>query len=147
MLEGMDNKTKIRESDRGKEIYDPLRKKWLLLTPEEGVRQYFCSFLQNEKGYPSGLMANELTLKLNGNTKRCDTVIYDSSLRPKMIVEYKAPEVSITQEVFEQICRYNIVLGVDYLTVFNGKKLYCLKSDKNTGKYTFLNDLPSYSEL
>lgn len=116
---------RLRHSGRGDEVFDPLRGKWLLLTPEEWVRQHFTSFLRSSLGYPAGLMANEIAVSLNGTSKRCDTVVHDREGRPLMIVEYKAPHIPITQEVFNQIARYSLVLRVRYLTVSNGLHHYC----------------------
>ena len=104
-------------------------------------------FLIEHKGYPQSLMANEVQLKLNGMGRRCDTVVYDRTLRPRVIVEYKAPSVSITQKVFEQICRYNMVLQVDYLIVSNGLAHYCCRIDYSTRSYTFLQEIPEYKDL
>lgn len=138
---------KLRHSDRGVEVYDTLRKKWLLLTPEEWVRQYFTSYLINHKGYPAGLMANEIAISLNGTTKRCDTVIYDRHLQPVAIVEYKEPGITITQTVFEQIARYNIVLRVKYLIVSNGVKHYCCETDALNNRYKFIREIPCYDDI
>ena len=120
---------KIADKDGKRYILDILRKRYVALTPEEWVRQHFVHYLINHMGYPSGLLANEVSIKLNGTSKRCDTVLYSTSLSPRMIVEYKAPVVNITQEVFNQISRYNIVLRVDYLIVTNGITHYCCKVD------------------
>lgn len=128
-------------------IWDVLRKKYVALTPEEWVRQHFIHFLTECKGYPAGLLANEVQIVLNGTRKRCDTVLYDRRLTPKMIVEYKAPDVEITQAVFDQITRYNMVLRVDYLIVSNGLRHYCCRIDYASGKYCFLPDIPAYPEL
>ena len=128
-------------------IFDSLRQKYVALTPEEWVRQHFIHFLTDIKGYPKGLLANEVQLDLNGTKKRCDTVLFNKDLSARMIVEYKAPGVEITQAVFNQITRYNIVLKVEYLIVSNGLRHYCCRIDYNTLKYTFLPDIPSYSEL
>ena len=128
-------------------IFDIIRRQYVALTPEEWVRQHFVHFLISEKGYPQSLMANEVQLKLNGMSRRCDTVAYDRTLRPRVIVEYKAPTVNITQQVFDQICRYNMVLQVDYLIVSNGLAHYCCKVDNTTHTYTFLKDIPSHEEV
>lgn len=138
---------RLRQGDKGVEIFDPLRKKWLIVTPEEWVRQHFTAFLRDRLGYPAGLMANEVSINLNGTAKRCDTVIYDNSLRPVMIVEYKAPTVAITQAVFEQIGRYNLVLGVEYLTVSNGLSHFCCRLDRESRRFKFLREIPRYPEL
>lgn len=128
-------------------ILDVIRRQYVALTPEEWVRQHFVHFLIEHKGYPQSLMANEVQLKLNGMSRRCDTVVYDRALRPRVIIEYKAPSVSITQRVFEQICRYNIVLQVDYLIVSNGLVHYCCKVDYANRSYTFVEDIPEYSNI
>ena len=128
-------------------ILDVIRRQYVALTPEEWVRQHFVHFLIQYKGYPQSLMANEVQLKLNGMSRRCDTVVYDRTLRPRVIVEYKAPSVSITQKVFEQICRYNMVLQVDYLIVSNGLAHYCCRIDYPTRSYTFLQEIPEYKDL
>ncbi len=131
----------------GKKVFDPLRHKYVALTPEEGVRQSFVRHLINDLGYPAALMANEVTLSLNGLTKRCDTLLYDTRACARMIVEYKAPNVQITQKVFDQIARYNISLRVEYLVVSNGRESYCCKVDYEQGTYTFLESVPSYADL
>jgi len=92
-------------------------------------------------------MANEVLLHLNGTQKRCDTVLYRRDLSARMIVEYKAPHIEITQAVFDQITRYNMVLKVDYLIVSNGIQHYCCQIDYKNQRYTFLEDIPDYSLL
>lgn len=138
---------KITKKDDKPFILDVIRRQYVALTPEEWVRQNFVHFLIEYKGYPQSLMANEVQLKLNGMSRRCDTVVYDRTLRPRVIVEYKAPSVSITQKVFEQICRYNLVLQVDYLIVSNGLAHYCCRIDYPTRSYTFLQEIPEYKDL
>lgn len=138
---------KITKKDDKPFILDVIRRQYVALTPEEWVRQNFVHFLIEYKGYPQSLMANEVQLKLNGMSRRCDTVVYDRTLRPRVIVEYKAPSVSITQKVFEQICRYNMVLQVDYLIVSNGLAHYCCLIDYPTRSYTFLQEIPEYQSL
>ena len=98
---------KITQREGKNVIFDVLRRRYVALTPEEWVRQHFTNFLLKEKGYPQGLLANEIQINLNGTKKRCDTVLYRRDLTPQMIVEYKAPSVEITQAVFDQITRYN----------------------------------------
>lgn len=92
-------------------------------------------------------MANEVQLRLNGMSRRCDTVVYDRALRPRIIIEYKAPTVDITQDVFDQICRYNMVLQADYLIVSNGLAHYCCRIDYTTQTYAFVTEIPLYSRL
>mgnify|MGYP003562427067 FL=1 len=138
---------KIQQRNGKNVIFDPLRKKYVALTPEEWVRQHFTHFLTDHKGYPKGLLANEIQLDLNGTKKRCDTVLFNKDLSARMIVEYKAPHIAITQAVFDQITRYNMVLKVDYLIVSNGINHYCCKIDYQSMSYSFLPDIPSYTDL
>ena len=138
---------KIQQRNGKNLIFDPLRKKYVALTPEEWVRQHFTHFLTDHKGYPKGLLANEIQLDLNGTKKRCDTVLFNKDLSARMIVEYKAPHIAITQTVFDQITRYNMVLKVDYLIVSNGINHYCCKIDYQSMSYSFLPDIPSYTDL
>ena len=138
---------KIIKDDDKCRIFDIIRRRYVALTPEEWVRQHFVHFLINEKGYPAALMANEVQLNLNNMSRRCDTAVYDRALKPRVIVEYKAPSVEITQKAFDQICRYNIVLQVDYLIVSNGLTHYCCKVDYARQQYSFLPDIPTYAEV
>ena len=138
---------KIQQRNGKNLIFDPLRKKYVALTPEEWVRQHFTHFLTDHKGYPKGLLANEIQLDLNGTKKRCDTILFNKDLSARMIVEYKAPHIAITQTVFDQITRYNMVLKVDYLIVSNGINHYCCKIDYQSMSYSFLPDIPSYTDL
>lgn len=135
----------VRAADNGPEVYDALRRKWVALTPEEWVRQNFTAFLVAHRGYPAGLLANEVGLRLNGTLKRCDGLVYDRRLRPLVVMEYKAPHVAITQKVFDQIARYNIVVGAPYLIVSNGMRHYCCRL--GSGGYSFLPDIPRYDEM
>lgn len=138
---------KITERNGKSFVFDALRRRYVALTPEEWVRQHFVGFLTKHKGYPKGLLANEVQLSLNGTKKRCDTVLYNKDLSAKLIVEYKAPHVEITQAVFDQITRYNMVLRVDYLIVSNGLSHYCCHIDYRSGQYSFLPEIPAYTEL
>lgn len=136
---------KIRTlGDDRREIYDRWRGRWVNLTPEEWVRQNFVSMLVDQRGYLSGRIANEISIRLNSTARRCDTVVYDASRQPWMIVEYKAPDVEITQKVFDQIVRYNMVLKAKYLTVSNGLRHFCCQIDYDQAGYRFLKDLPAY---
>jgi len=139
--------TKLSVRDGKNVIFDIIRKRYVALTPEEWVRQHFINYLITHKGYPASLMANEVFLKLNNTQKRCDTVLYRRDLTARMIIEYKAPHIEITQAVFNQITRYNMVLKVDYLIVSNGLQHYCCKIDYTNQTYTFLTDIPEYNAL
>ena len=128
-------------------IFDLIRKKYLLLSPEEWVRQNFLNYLIHHKGYPYSIMENEAIIQLNNMTRRCDTVVYNNLLEPLVIVEYKRPDVKIDQKVFDQIVRYNIVLRVKFLIVSNGLSHYCCKINYETQTYDFLESIPDYSQL
>lgn len=138
---------KVTEKDEKRMIFDPIRRKYVALTPEEWVRQHFVNYLVSVKSYPKELLANEVALKLNGTAKRCDTVVYNRFLEPLMIVEYKAPAINITRAVFDQIVRYNMILRVDYLTVSNGISHFCCKINYETQTYSFLENIPEYALL
>ena len=138
---------KIANENGHQTIFDVLRRKYVALTPEEWVRQHFVHYLIEHKGYPQSLMANEIQLAIGNKKLRCDSVLYDRSLKPRMIIEYKAPTVNITQKVFDQITIYNMLLHVDYLVVSNGIKHYCCRMDYKNQKYLFLDDIPNYQEI
>ena len=138
---------KLRGTKAQPQIFDILRKKYIALTPEEWVRQHFVHFLVEHKGYPAALMANEIQLKVGEKTLRADSVLYSRDLKPRMIIEYKAPHIPITQKVFDQISIYNMLLHVDYLVVSNGLQHYICKMDYNNKKYLFLEDIPDYKDL
>ncbi|MDE6334202.1 MAG: type I restriction enzyme HsdR N-terminal domain-containing protein [Muribaculaceae bacterium] len=134
-----------RQSDGSIQVYDPLRCKWLMLTPEEWVRQHFVNYMLTRLAFPQPLLANEVSLTLNSTSRRCDTVAFTRDLRPLLIVEYKRSSVAITKAVFDQIARYNSVLGARYLIVSNGMHHYCCQFDGSS--YSFLNTIPSYNEM
>ena len=128
-------------------VFDPLRRRHVRLTPEEWVRQHFTSFLIHHKGYPAGLLGNEVSLTLNGMSRRCDSVLYGLDRQPRMIIEYKAPTVTLTQKVFDQIWHYNMVMRVEWLIVSNGLQHIVCHLDKEKGTYTFLAEVPDYNRL
>lgn len=128
-------------------IFDVLRRRHVALTPEEWVRQHFIQHLINNKGYPKELLANEVKLQIGNKTLRADSILYTRELRPRMIIEYKAPHIAITQKVFEQIANYNFLLHVDYLIVSNGLQHYCCRIDYDSKKCLFLQEIPNYENL
>lgn len=137
-------KLRIKEEGENRKIFDPLRQKWVILTPEEWVRQHFTAWLISEFHYPAPLMANEIGIQVNQTKKRCDTVIFGSDGAPKIIVEYKAADVRITQDVFDQIVRYNMSLHAEYLIVSNGMNHFCCKMDYKANTYHFIPKIPDY---
>ena len=138
---------KMREQGGKRQIFDFLRRKYVALTPEEWVRQHFVHFLINHKGYPQGLLANEVELKVGDKKLRCDTLLYNRALQPQMIIEYKAPHVEITQQVFNQITVYNHLLHVDFLVISNGLQHFCCRMDYDHQSYAFLQEIPGYQLL
>lgn len=136
----------LRRHGESAEVFDPLRRKWVCLTPEEWVRQNFVAYMVGVKGYPQMMLGNEVGLKLNNCQRRCDTVVMNrEGMTPLMIIEYKAPSVHITQRVFEQIARYNMVLSARWLVVSNGLQHYCCRMEDD-GRYRFVRDIPTYVE-
>ncbi|MBR2206141.1 MAG: type I restriction enzyme HsdR N-terminal domain-containing protein [Prevotella sp.] len=138
---------KIQEKGEKRQIFDFLRRKWVALTPEEWVRQHFTHFLVEHKNYPQALLANEVELRIGEKRLRCDTLLYNKELRPRMIIEYKAPTIQIQQKTFDQISVYNLLLKVDYLVVSNGLRHYCCKMDYERQSYQFLEDIPDYETI
>lgn len=127
----------VKSEDNGRsEIFDPVRKRYVALTPEEWVRQQTIATLHERQGYPYELMQVEAAITLNGLTRRCDIVVYDASVQPFMIVECKKEEVELTQKVVDQACRYNLVLGVPYLLLTNGRQWLCLQVDRQAQRLT-----------
>ncbi|MDE5784717.1 MAG: type I restriction enzyme HsdR N-terminal domain-containing protein [Prevotella sp.] len=139
--------TKFREQGGKRQIFDVLRRKYVALTPEEWVRQHVVHYLMDYKGYPKGLLANEVELVIGEKKLRCDTLLYNRALQPQMIIEYKSPEIDLTQRVFDQITAYNFLLHVDYLIVSNGRQHYCCRMDYERQSYQFLKEIPRYEDL
>ncbi len=128
-------------------IMDFLRRKFVALTPEEWVRQHFTHYLVEQKGYPKTLLANETEIRIGDKRLRCDTVLYNQAMQPRMIIEYKAPHIQIQQKTFDQIVAYNLLLHADYLIVSNGMSHYCCKIDYEQRSYAFLQEIPDYAAL
>ncbi len=138
----------IKSDKSGRQlVFDTLRGKWIVLTPEEWVRQNFIHALISEKGYSRHSMANEISLTLNNTARRCDTLVFDRQRQPLMVIEYKAPHIPVTQQVFDQIVRYNMVLHARFLTVSNGMAHYCCEIDYTKNTYRYLTDIPLYTEI
>lgn len=128
-------------------VFDRLRSKWVVLTPEEWVRQHFTYWLNHALHYPESLTANEAGLIVNGMRKRCDTVVFRKEGPPLLVVEYKAPNVEISQSVFDQVVRYNMTLHAEYLVVSNGMNHFCCKMDYVRGSYNFIRKIPDYYSI
>ena len=138
---------KIANKGNKQVIFDFLRRKYVALTPEEWVRQHFVHYLVEHKGYPAGLIGNEVELNVGEKKLRCDTILYNKVAQPQMIIEYKAPQIKLQQKTFDQISAYNLLLKVDYLIVSNGLQHVCCRMDYDNQKFCFLDDIPDYQKL
>lgn len=138
---------KFQKKNEKTYIFDPFRKKYVVLTPEEWVRQNFLSYLVAEKGYKHSLIVVEASIKYDRMHKRCDALVYNSKGEKVMIIECKSTAVKLSQVVFDQAIRYNYPLGVKYLTITNGLSHYCCEIDYSSGKYTFLDKVPDFGEI
>ena len=135
---------RIKEHNGKKLIFDSFRRRWVMLTPEEWVRQNFARYLTEIKHFPASLVAIERSLRINQHDFRSDIVLFAKTGIPLVVVECKAPEVKISQDVFDQIARYNMELRVNYLIVTNGMNHYCCRFDPDQLTYTFLTEIPDY---
>ena len=137
---------KFQKKDEKTYIFDSFRKKYVVLTPEEWVRQNFLTYLVEEKGYRRSLIVVEASIRYDRMYKRCDALIYNSKGEITMIIECKSVEISLSQKVFDQAVRYNYPLGVKYITVTNGLSHYCCEIDYISGNYSFLDEIPLFFE-
>ena len=135
---------RFKNSENKLAIFDEIRKKFIILTPEEWVRQHVVQFLLEEKKYPKSLINVEKVLKINGLRKRYDVVVYNSDGSIFILVECKAPEIKIAQATFDQIATYNMTLNAQFLMVTNGLNHYFCQMDFENEKYQFLAELPIY---
>lgn len=137
---------KLSRSQNKTYVFDVLRKKNLLLTPEEWVRQHWIHFLHEHKNYPKSLMQAEGGLLLNELQKRSDLIIFNTQGEKILLAEFKAPGVKISEKTFEQISRYNSIHKIPLLLVSNGLHHYYCRINFEEGSYTFLTDLPNYNQ-
>lgn len=138
---------KIKSELQRKLIFDSIRKKYVVLTPEEWVRQNFIQYLVNEKSYPSSLIAVEKKVDINLLPQRSDIVLYNNMAQPIMIVECKSAKIKITQDVFNQIARYNMKLRVPFLVVTNGLQHFCCYMDYEKKSFKFIQEIPNYNDI
>ena len=136
---------KLKSNEKHTLIFDILRKKYFILTPEEWVRQHFVQYLIQEKKYPISLIALEKQLIINNLKKRTDIVVFNKFGNPDIIVECKAPKIKISQDTFDQIARYNLKLDAKYLIVTNGIEHYFCQMDFENESYVFLEGIPNYN--
>lgn len=125
-------------------IFDPIRKKFVVLTPEEWVRQHYLAYLMEIKNYPPSLINIEKKIDVHGQPKRYDIVVFYPDGRVRILVECKAPHITIDQETFDQIARYHLSLNADYLLIGNGLQHYCCRVDQSKSEYKFLPEIPAY---
>ena len=138
---------RIKKQNEKTLIFDSQRKRYVTLTPEEWVRQHFIRFLIEVKGYPTSYLAVEKQLCLNGLKKRCDAILYNSERKAVLIIEFKAPNVPIKQETFDQVAVYNSKLKVDFFIISNGIEHYCCKVNVETARYEFFPEIPDFNSL
>ncbi len=137
----------IRATGGKRTIFDPLRRKYVRLTPEEWVRQNLVQHLVKDLGFPAGRTAVESGITHGGIQHRADVIVYNSRGEPVLMAECKAPDVKIKQDVFDQIARYNTSVGTNYLVVTNGITHYCYVLDRKRRSYCFLDHLPRYEDI
>ncbi len=138
---------RFKDVGQRKYIFDSFRKKYIMYTPEENVRQHFARYLSESLNYPPGRIGLEVSLKHGNVERRCDIVVYNSQMQASLIVECKAATVEINESVFDQIVRYNMVLKSAFIGVTNGKRHFCCKINAETGKWEFLKKFPEYQEI
>lgn len=136
---------KVKHEGKKALVFDEIRKKWIMLTPEEWVRQHFINYVVTEKNVPRSLISVEKQITLNGTSKRYDAIIYSPQLKPLVLIECKAPDVPLTEQVAEQALRYNLQIGVNYLLITNGLKEMVFFIAEN--KITSIDELPDFSQL
>ena len=137
---------RVKEVNGKQQVFDALRKKYVRLTPEEWVRQHFINYAITHLKFPAGLIAVEMPVNINGLNQRADIVMHSTQGQPIMVVECKAPEVSINKTVFEQASRYNLVLRAQFLVVTNGLQHFCARIN-NDGSYEMMKKIPQYDTL
>lgn len=142
-----DHGVKTRHGPAGAQVFDPIRRQWVALLPEEWVRQHFINHLVHDLGCPASLIAVEQRLTLNGLSKRADIVVHAADGRPVALVECKAPAVPLGQAAFEQAARYNLVLGVPWLLVTNGLRHYCFRIDRAAGTVRPVVEIPRHAAM
>lgn len=135
---------RLKNRENKRLIFDDIRKKFVVLQPEEWVRQHCVNYLVEHKKYPKSLINVEKELKINGLSKRYDIVVYNPNGSIHLIVECKSPKITINQDAFDQIARYNLTLNASYLMVTNGINHYYCEMDFEAERYEFLKDIPDY---
>ena len=136
---------RVKNSENKTRIFDEIRKKFVVLQPEEWVRQHVLRYLTEVKSYPPSLIAVEREIKLHGLRKRFDIVVFNPQGKIEILVECKSPDISISQQVFDQLARYNTQLNANFLMVTNGLDHHYFEMDATEEKYRFLPGIPDFS--
>lgn len=137
----------LKDNDSKKYIFDPIRKKYVILQPEEWIRQLVVLYLIYDRNYSKNMIQVEKSISLNGLTKRFDIVVYDRQIQPYLLVECKSADTVLDQKVFDQIVAYNMAMHAPYLMVTNGPKSYCVKLDHQNKAYTFFSTVPALTDI
>lgn len=138
------HKLRLSRADDGQWVYDPIRRKELVLTPEELLRQLVLRYFLDIKAYPANRIRSEIGIEVNGLKKRCDIVVFDPQMQPWLLVECKSPKVAVDQGTFEQAARYNLQLQAPYLAVTNGLATFCCRLDFMRSAFEYLADFPEW---
>ena len=138
---------KLVRKDEQVFVWCIIRKKNLVLTPEEWVRQHIIHFLITSKNYPQGLISAEMGIKVNGLSRRCDVVVYGKDGKPRLIIECKAPEITLTENVFHQVAQYNFKLNVDFLLMTNGLNHIVCQIDRIQNSINYLEEIPNWDVI
>jgi hypothetical protein len=127
-------------------VYDPIRRKDLVLQPEEWVRQLILLYLLEEQRYPANRIRVEIGIEFNGLKKRCDIVVFDAAIQPWLLIECKSPKVVVDQKVFEQAARYNLQLKAPFVSVTNGLATYCAQLNFEQSSFAYLSAFPFFPQ-
>jgi hypothetical protein len=133
---------RIQKSEQGVFVFDPIRKKNIVLTPEELLRQLVLQYLMQEMQYSLARIRVEIGIELHGMKKRCDIVVFDRALQPWLLIECKSPKVALTQKTFEQAAAYNLRLQVPFLAITNGPATFCCRMDYEERRFEFMKGFP-----
>jgi hypothetical protein len=137
----------LRQGIDTREVFDPVRRRYVVLTPEEFVRQHLIHYLTSVKGVPINCISVEKAIKVNRLLRRIDLAVYTRELKIAILIECKAPEIRLSQEVLDQAFRYNLTLKAPYIAVTNGEGIICCRADYLHGNHHFTNDLPDFESL
>ncbi len=140
-----DFELKLKEEASQTWVYDPIRKKYVVLTPEEWVRQHFINYLIHHLGYPRALIKVESGLSVNAMARRSDVLVFNREGEPHMLIECKSPSVNVDQKVFDQVSAYNIQYQAKLLVVTNGIRHYCCTIDQSNKQYRFISEIPAFN--